>query len=469
MMEEISLSETESICPECFAVVPAWRVGRGDRIFLKKTCPEHGPHEVLIWRGPPAFSSWVRPKIPSCPENPSTLVEKGCPLDCGLCAEHRQHTCTALIEVTQRCNLQCAYCFADAGNKNASDPALEDLKARFDRLIAVAGPCNVQLSGGEPTLRDDLPEIAALGRSRGFPFIQINTNGLRLAKDPSYVKALKDAGVASVFLQFDGMEDSVYRKLRGRELLREKRLAIEHCAGYGIGVVLVPAIVPGVNTGQIGPIIEFAFQELPAIRGVHFQPVSYFGRYPSPPGDEDRITIPEIITEIETQTGGRIRTEHFKPPGCENALCSFHGNFVLLTDGTLRPWTQHQSKDCGCKPVFAAEGAAKARRFVTQFWSRPEEMQAPSICGNVQSLGAWEEFLNRARTHSLCISGMAFQDAWNLDLDRLKDCCIHVVHPDGRLIPFCAYNITDGEGRSYYRDNGSGLSRREKESTGETA
>ncbi|MGA2225447.1 MAG: radical SAM protein, partial [Syntrophobacteraceae bacterium] len=270
-------------------------------------------------------------------------------------------------------------------------------------------------------------------------------------------------------LQFDSVEDSVYRKLRGRELLREKRLAIEHCAGHGIGVVLVPTIVPGVNTGQIGPIIEFAFQELPAIRGVHFQPVSYFGRYPSPPGDEDRITIPEIITEIETQTGGRIRAEHFKPPGCENALCSFHGNFVLLNDGTLRPWTQHQSKDCGCKPVFAAEGAIKARRFVTRFWSRPEEMLAPSICGQGQSLGGWDGFLNRAGTHSLCISGMAFQDAWNLDLDRLKDCCIHVVHPDGRLIPFCAYNITDSGGRSYYRDNGSGLSRRGKGSTGEAA
>ncbi len=454
MIEEISFSETQSICPECFAVVPAWRVGRGDRIFLKKSCPEHGYHETVIWRGSPAFSSWVNPKTPSYPENPSTLVEKGCPLDCGLCAEHRQHTCTALIEVTQRCNLRCAFCFADAGNKPACDPTLENLKEQFDRLLAVAGPCNVQLSGGEPTLRDDLPEIVAMGLSRGFSFIQINTNGLRLANDPSYVKALKDAGVASVFLQFDGMEDSVYLRIRGRELLREKRLAIEHCAGHGIGVVVVATIVPGINTGQIGPIIEFAFQGLPAIRGVHFQPVSYFGRYPSPPEDENRITIPEIITAMQTQTGARLRAEHFKPPGCENALCSFHGNFVLLTDGTVLPWPQHQSKDCGCKPIAAADGAAKSRRFVTQFWSGPKERQFPGAGGQIHSLGVWDEILNRAPTHSLCISGMAFQDAWNLDLERLKDCCIHVVHPDGRLIPFCAYNITDSEGRSYYRDKG---------------
>ncbi len=451
MMEEVFLSETESICPECLTAIPALRVGRGDRVYLMKTCPDHGPFEAVVWRGHPAYSSWVRPKTPSYPEDPSTIVEKGCPLDCGLCAEHRQRTCTALIEVTQRCNLRCAFCFADAGNNSVVDPTLEELKEQFDRLFASAGPCNVQLSGGEPTLRDDLPEIVVMGRSRGFSFIQINTNGLRLAGDPSYVGALKRAGIASVFLQFDGMEDTVYRMLRGRELLGEKRLAIEHCAEHGIGVVLVPTLVPGVNTDQIGAIIEFALRELPAVRGVHFQPVSYFGRYPSPPRDEDRITIPEIITEIETQTGGRIRAAHFKPPGCENALCSFHGNFVLLSDGKLSPWTQCQSGDCGCKPIQGAEGAAKARRFVTQFWSWPNEGQLPHERGNAPSLGAWDDFLIRVRTHSLCVSGMAFQDAWTLDLERLKDCCIHVVHPDGRLIPFCAYNLTDGEGRSYYR------------------
>jgi uncharacterized radical SAM superfamily Fe-S cluster-containing enzyme len=378
-------------------------------------------------------------------------VEKGCPLDCGLCAEHRQQTCTALIEVTRRCDLQCTFCFADAGSNSVADPALEDFKEQFERLFDSAGPCNVQLSGGEPTLRDDLPEIVSMGRLRGFPFIQINTNGLRLAKDSCYVETLKEAGLASVFLQFDGMDDRVYRKLRGRELLREKLLAIEQCAGSGIGVVLVPTLVPGVNTDQIGAIIEFALKELPAVRGVHFQPVSYFGRYPSAPTDEDRITIPEIITKIETQTHGRIRVEHFKPPGCENALCSFHGNFVLLTDGSLTAWTHYKAEDCCCKPIHAAEGAAKARRFVTQFWSNPNGGRLFSVRTEAPSLGAWDDFLSRARTHSLCVSGMAFQDAWTLDLERLKDCCIHVVQSDGRLIPFCAYNVTGSEGLSYYR------------------
>jgi hypothetical protein len=210
--------------------------------------------------------------------------------------------------------------------------------------------------------------------------------------------------------------------------------------------------VPGVNDRQIGTIIDYALQHLPTVRGVHFQPVSYFGRFPAPPQDGGRLTIPEILREIETQTGGRIRVENFKPPGCENAWCSFHGNFVLLEDGELRAWTRHSPAGSCCAPQSAAVGASKTRRFVSQFWAPPRPTEIGAGAGNAgPSLGGWDSFLERARTHAFCISGMAFQDAWNLDLERLKDCCIHVVHPDGRLIPFCAYNLTDRQGRALYR------------------
>ncbi|MCE5334403.1 MAG: radical SAM protein [Desulfobacteraceae bacterium] len=456
-MIEPVLSETESICPDCLTVIPARRVARGDRIYLRKTCPEHGTFESVIWRGPPAFSSWVRPKIPSHPAVPSTPVGKGCPHDCGLCAEHRQHTCTALVEVTLRCDGLCNFCFADTGRVTAADPDPETLGKQFDRLLASSGPCNVQLSGGEPTLRDDLPEIVRLAGSRGFPFIQVNTNGLRLAGDPSYVASLADAGLDSVFLQFDGMTDDVYRKLRGREMLREKIRAIDNCAAHGVGVILVATLVPGINTDQIGAMIEFAVREIPAVRGVHFQPVSYFGRYPRKPDDADRFTIPETITEIEKQTAGKIGGKHLKPPGCENSWCSFHGNFFLQADGELKPLTPERVETCGCAPISAAEGAARSRRFVSRFWAAPEE-NGPASARSGPSLGPWDEFLSRARTHSLSISGMAFQDAWTLDLERLKDCCIHVALADGRLIPFCAHYITDSSGRSLYRNARAGAS-----------
>jgi uncharacterized radical SAM superfamily Fe-S cluster-containing enzyme len=448
-MSEVILSATESVCPECLRTIPAVRVGQREEVLLRKECSDHGRFESVIWRGQPAYDSWRRPKTPARPQFPQTAHREGCPRDCGLCPEHRQHPCCVLIEVTRRCNLNCTYCFADSGDNRLPDPGQDLLRKSFEHLLRDGGPYNLQLSGGEPTLRDDLPEIVALARNLGFEFIQVNTNGRRLSRDPYYAGVLQDAGVTTIFLQFDGLEDRVYEKLRGRPLLQEKLLAVEHCVRQGLGVVLVPTLVPGVNDGQIGALIDYGLQHSPIVRGVHFQPVSYFGRIPTSPGDDMRITIPEVLRAIEAQTGGRIKVENFKPPGCENALCSFHGNFVLLADGRLLSRTRYSP--C-CTPTSAAEEAVKSRRFVGQAWAAPSMEVIPSSgSGSGPSLDGWDLILERARTHTFGISGMAFQDAWNLDLERLKDCCIHVVHPDGRLIPFCAYNLTDSRGRALYR------------------
>ncbi len=445
------LGATESVCPICLARLPARRVAEGEDVYLEKECPEHGPFRAILWRGQPGFTGWVRPKTPAYPQTPFTPVRQGCPFDCGLCPDHRQQTCTALLEVTQRCNLDCPFCFAAAGSQ-AVDPPLAVIEGWYRRLLAAGGPYNVQLSGGEPTLRNDLPEIISLGRELGFLFIQLNTNGLRLARDPAYLRRLKEAGLASVFLQFDGTDDSGYEALRGRPLLAEKEQAIEQCARAGLGIVLVPTLVPGVNITQIGAIIRYGLARLPEVRGVHFQPVSYFGRYPAPPADGDRITIPEVIRAIEAQTGGLISADTFKPPGCENALCSFHGNFVQMPDGSLKSWTKHEPGSGCCRPESAAEGAARARSFVATRWPAPSPV---ILFDSGPGLGGWDDFLARTRTHAFSISGMAFQDAWNLDLERLRDCCIHTVSPDGRIIPFCAYNLTDRTGRSLYRNGGS--------------
>ncbi len=446
------LGITESVCPECLSVVTARRVARGENVYLEKDCPEHGSFQTVIWRGEPAYTSWVRPKTPAHPTHPFTPIEQGCPYDCGLCPEHRQQTCHVLLEVTQRCDLRCPVCYADAGKQTGPDPSLETITGWYRRILETGGPFNIQLSGGEPALRDDLPEIIALGRSQGFSFFQLNTNGLRLASQPVFLKALKDAGLSTVFLQFDGTNDDIYRVLRGSSLLETKRRAIENCARLEIGVILVPTLVPGVNTQDIGNILQFALGYAPAVRGVHFQPVSYFGRYSTYIGDESRLTIPEIIRVLVEQTNGLVRTEAFRPPGCENALCSFHANFVILPDGQLLHLTQHQATTgCCCQPENGAQGAALARKFVARQWIAPEpSLQLPVLEG--PSLGEWDMVLERARSHSFYISGMAFQDAWNLDLERLKDCCIHVMSPDGRLVPFCAYNLTDSTGHSLYRN-----------------
>ncbi len=439
------IGTTESLCPHCLRKLTAYKVLRGQNIYMEKTCPEHGFFQVVLWRGQPEYQSWRRPKIPSAPKVCFTETDKGCPFDCGLCADHRQHTCTALLEVTERCNLKCTFCFADAGSNPKHDPDLTVIKGWYQRLLDAGGPYNVQISGGEPTVRNDLAQIVAVGRQMGFNFIQLNTNGIRLAEDKNYVKDLKEAGLSSVFLQFDGTKSGIYQALRGRDLLAEKIAAIENCIAENIGVVLVPTLVPGVNTDNVGDIIKFALKYVPGIRGVHFQPVSYFGRYPEPPKDEQRITIPEVITAICEQTAGLTAPDNFRPPGCENAFCSFHGNFVLMPDGKLMCWSEKKSGCCSTVEP-AAEGSRKARRFVAKYWSYPELKLNRQI-----DFGGWDVFLQRLKTHSFTISGMAFQDVWNIDLERLRDCCIHVVSYKGNIIPFCAYNLTDSSGTGLYR------------------
>ena len=445
------LSQTESVCPECLARIPAARVQRGENVYLEKNCPEHGPFSVVIWRGQPAFSSWVRPKTPSHPKNPFTQAKLGCPYDCGLCPEHQQQSCCVLLEVTQRCDLHCPVCFADAANVNHPIPDLThaEIGAWYERLLAAGGPFNIQLSGGEPCVRDDLPQIIRLGRAYGFTFFQLNTNGLRLACDLEYLAELKAAGLSTVFLQFDGSQDTIYQKIRGRKLLDKKMAVIERCAQMDVGVVLVPTLVPGVNTDDIGNILRLALAHMPAVRGVHFQPISYFGRYPEAPSDEARITIPEVIRAVEQQTAGLFQSSALCPPGGENAQCSFHGNYVLMPDGALKPLTRHKGESC-CQPVDAAQGAARSREFVAEHWATPVPLTTLPVFSG-PSLGEWDVFLERKRTHTFCVSGMAFQDAWTLDLDRLRDCYIHTASPDGRLVPFCAYNLTDRQGRSLYR------------------
>ena len=473
--ERQTLSGTQSVCPVCLKRVDAAVVAVADTVFLEKSCASHGSWQVPLWRGGPAYQDWRRPKAPSHPKLTYAEVKDGCPYDCGLCADHRQHPCSVLLEITQRCTLGCPVCFADvgaAGAKKSQDPDLAAIGVWYDRALAAAGPCNIQLSGGEPTLRDDLPEIIALGVAKGFSFIQLNSNGLRLASEAGYAETLAGAGLSTVFLQFDGTLDRIHRALRGRDLVKEKAAAIKRCGEAGLGVVLVPTLVPGVNTDNIGAIIRFALTQLPLVRGVHFQPISHFGRYTQVAASRERFTLPEVMRAIEEQTDGLMKVNDFTPPGGENERCSFHGSFFQLPDGRLRRTSpsfesccsakdgeQEVSSSC-CGTQDGQKGLLRTIGSVARQWAAPPVGGAPEAKKISGTDGAMDldAFLERATNYSLSVSCMVFQDAWNLDMERLRDCCISVMSPEGRLIPFCAYNLTSETGETLYRNKAEGLS-----------
>jgi hypothetical protein len=467
------IRRTFSVCPVCLKRIPACHVQTETAVFMEKECPEHGFFSTPVWRNHIPIKEWIG-DVPEIRDGENL----NCPHGCGLCPDHQRETCCVLLEVTGQCNLHCRFCFADAAP--APDPTLKTVKAWLDQL-AVPGKTLVQLSGGEPTVRDDLPEIIRHARQAGCAHVQLNTNGIRLGQDKAYAGSLAEAGLSFVFLQFDGMDDEVYRTLRGKPLLDIKIKAITNCGECGIGVTLVPTLVPDINIHQIGAIIDYGISLSPWVRGVHFQPVSFFGRIPQMPSDRMRLTIDQLMAEIETQTGGRIAKQHLLSSRFNHPLCKFHGDFVVLPD-SIMPLShpRDRSGQCCDSPVTVDQN----RAFITRRWKRPEPDLlspagwapsrccpssgniAPSSCCNPDARTAPRErrspdmpaqtplpmqpppdsldldyFMNRVRTHGFTLTSMAFQDAGNLDLERLRRCSLHVFD-NGRFVPFCAYYLS---------------------------
>jgi uncharacterized radical SAM superfamily Fe-S cluster-containing enzyme len=296
---------------------------------LIKSCPEHGKiPKVLIWKNDRLpLEKWSRHRIgASCSAEmlknsafneplDSKDPSAGCPFECGICRNHKQHTCSVIVEVINHCNLKCPICFSNSPGNPQKIPSLAQIEAMLQRILDSAGACPIQISGGEPSLRKDLPQIITRARQLGFDHIQVNTNGIRLARDLDLVKSLKESGITDIFLQFDGLTDNVYRQLRGASLLSAKLRAIEICAEMKIALILVPTIVKGVNDQEIGSIIQFAKKWMPAVKGVHFQPMTYLGRFSDSPQNENRMLIPDVLAAIEEQTASEFTIENFIPPG----------------------------------------------------------------------------------------------------------------------------------------------------------
>ena len=446
-MKEI-LKETESLCPVCLKRIPAGIVAENSNVYMEKSCPHHGDYKVIIWRKDAEhYLKWAEfagERVPVGPQKRLTDHDTGCPYDCGLCPEHKQDATAAVIMTTNSCNLHCPICFTHGNQESPYKPSLDAIERIYQFVLDTCGTYPIELCGGEPTIRDDLPNIITIGKEMGFNYFQINTNGIRIAEDKEYLGRLKEAGATTIYLQFDGVTDEVYQHTTGRKLFSLKVQAISNCSEVRIGVILVPSIVPNVNFDQIGDIIQFAKKWVPTVKGVFFQPVSYFGKYPQPPRDENRITIPDILKALEEQTKGELRESNFVPPVCEDPHCSFSGNSVLLEDGKLLPTSHFEPRK------IDEDGAAHTRRFAKQYWRFVEEAE---VCSWPSCQYTWIPFCNflkRLKREYLTIGGMAFQDAWNIDLERLKRCPIHIVSPTGKMVPLCAKYITSVDGQRLY-------------------
>jgi uncharacterized radical SAM superfamily Fe-S cluster-containing enzyme len=473
-MEQTYLKETRSICPECHLVLPARLFERQGRVIITKTCPVHGYYEDVYWSD---FEQWQRVRRYSTLgdglENPRTRTVQGCPYDCGICPNHKSHTVLAIIDVTNRCNLKCPICFANAAAVGyVYEPSLEQIYGMIDNLAANR-PVPVkalQLSGGEPTLRDDLPEVVRYAHSVGIPHVEVNTNGVRTARDPAYLRELCRSGVSSFYLQFDGVTPEPYEVTRGLDLFPLKLRSLENFRSEGHdSTILVVTLVRGVNDNQIGDIVDFAARNHDIVRCINVQPVSITGRIDRSKLADYRITIPDFMRLVEEQTNGQVRRSDFFPVPTVVPFASAVGalkgrrypeftmhehcgmaTFVFVDGEKLTPITRYVNIDAfmhSMDEVYGLANAGKrtrARLKMIESFRHVKVGVLGSLISGVIRQGSYEA-LGRLMHKVIMISAMHFMDPYNLDLERVERCGIHYAVPDGRIVPFCTMNTLHRE------------------------
>ena len=470
---------TESLCPQCLALVPAKIIVRGKRVYFRKSCKQCGSREDFVCSDVDYYDRMEFAVPSKIPKGYGVEPQKGCPYDCGLCTEHEQHTCIALVEVTSSCNLKCPMCFASSG-PGGKHLTLDQCKRSIDRIVQLEGQAEViQLSGGEPTIHPEFEQILDYALSQKVDYVQINSNGLRFAHDPELIeKIAKHRDRVEVFMQFDGLDREVTEKLRGEDILETKLKAIERLGEHDVHITLAVTLQGGVNESQYGDIVKFA-SERPWITGINFQPATYSGRHVLPEQLENRITFPDVIKGVAQQTDGMFRERDFLPLPCAHPNCHQIGlayrsngkvvpltrffdamehldllaNGISFTRANSREMIEQLMARNSCAPGSSCCDSNSETISISANGSNRQPMQAGPIgqlSGNDQKIAS--EFLQRAFRDELGardlfrITITSFLDVYNFDLRRLMKCCTHHVLPGGHVIPFCAYNVLYREG-----------------------
>lgn len=463
---------TKSICPECFKegeikVIPANIAEEEGRIYLEKECSEHGNFRSVVFADSELYEKWNKYGVVgngSEKVNPLPFSKKK------LYSQHKSQSVLTNLFVTNRCNLRCSYCFANSGAEGfVYEPSLDQLEIMMKQVREEEPVPSkaIQITGGEPTLRDDLFEIIRMARKLGFIHIQVNTNGIKLAESEGYCRKLKESGVNTIYMSFDGMTK------KSDPWVEQHKLAVKNLRKVDLAAVLVPTVIKDLNLDKLGDIINYAKDNIDIIRGVNFQPISFTGRITNITAEDrekKRVDYATMIERIEEDLDGQIKKEDWYPVPFVRPISKLVENlkgerqveftahphcggatYVFVENSELVPITRFVDVEGLIKLVdklSAEEGILKRAKIGISLMSNasrlideekePEGLNIKSLVGRA-IIGGNYDSLGKFHDKSLFLGAMWFQDAWNLNLDRLDKCVIHYSTPEG-IVPFCTYN-----------------------------
>jgi uncharacterized radical SAM superfamily Fe-S cluster-containing enzyme len=446
------LGQTTSLCETCLELVPAKVVGEDGAVYYLKRCHDHGVQKTLIaddigyWK---SQRDWLKPG--DRPLTAQTRTDHGCPYDCGLCPDHEQHSCLAIVEINEACNLSCPVCFADASTARTAHRPLAEVEAMLDTLVASEGePDLVQFSGGEPTLHPRLFDILAAAKARPIRHLMINTNGLRLAREPGFAERLAEFKPGfEVYLQFDSLKREALMDLRGADLSRVRTQALEALERAGLSTTLVCTVKKGVNDDDIPDIVRFALNWA-CVRGVVFQPIQDAGRNDGFDPKAHRIVLTEIRRRIAE--AGVFDLEDLIPLPCNpDQICIGYG---LRNGAAVTPVTSLFPRDlfvAATPNTVTFEAYPELRRRVVDLLSlataqgdTSDKLSSLLCCLPEAAVPA-----DLGYEHTFRVVVSQFLDRFNFDLGTVKRSCVHFVEPDGRIVPFDTYN-------TFYRPGAAG-------------
>lgn len=443
---------SKSVCPKCLKLIDCQIIFKNNKVYMQKKCDEHGQFEVLVYSDVEDYLNAKKYNKPgSKPLHYQGSVINGCPQDCGLCEDHQQHSCVGIIEINDNCNLNCPVCFADSkGNFNLS---FEKVKEMIDLYIKCEGePEALQISGGEPTLHPEIIKILEYAGKKGIKYPMLNTNGIKLADRDfaeSISKTMKDNdmpyGTPIIYLQFDGLDDEVYKKIRGTSLFEKKMKSIENCREFGMNVILVPTIIKGINEHEIGRIIDLAFKDK-NIKGVNFQPSTTIGRYDIDSENNMRMTIPDVLKEIEIQSNGILSKKSFINIPCPYPTCSMV-SYIYRKENESIVLTELFDMDDYMD--YIVNRFLPSANITEEINDAIDSLLSMSAVGGSKktenaiccSCGIRIPKIKKLLDNIKVISVHAFMDEHDFDLKRAKKCCVTEILPNGQMIPFCVYNI----------------------------